>query len=184
MPAALAEGRVVAVCTTSTHTFTKTRQAAIKLQAGRGVQDDVHNSPFSTDPRAKDPQAPNLRQVHLLASERLAELQQAGFELSPGQIGENVTTSGVELHSLPLHTELHLGTTAVVKLTGLRNPCAQLSKLQKGLMQAMLQRDTSGQLHRKAGVLGTVESDGAVSEGDRIVIRLPARAHEPLPVLY
>lgn len=176
-------GHVVAVSRSQTHSFTKKRQQAIHLEQGLGVVGDAHHGPLTLDPRAKDKSAPNVRQIHLLASERLAELQAAGFALAPGQIGENVTTTGIDLHSLPLHTKLFLGDGPVVQLTGLRNPCSQLSKMQKGLTRAMLERREDGKLMQKAGVLGVVAAGGDICEGDSIRIELPDGAHEPLPVL-
>ena len=109
----------------------------------------------------KDPTAPNLRQVHLLHRELFDELAAQGFAVGPGDIGENVTTAGVDLLGLPVGTRLHLGDEAVVDLTGLRNPCAQLDDFQPGLMAAVLDRAEDGSLVRKSGVMSVVVAGGA-----------------------
>ncbi|GMU53856.1 MAG: hypothetical protein AMXMBFR33_30020 [Candidatus Xenobia bacterium] len=125
--------------------------------------------------RSRDPEAPNLRQVHLLHHELLDELA-----LAPGQVGENITTRGVDLLSLPRGTLLHLGQEAVVELTGLRNPCRQLDGLRPGLMQAMLDRDAAGNLVRKCGVMAVVRAGGVLYPGDGIRILLPEPPYQRL----
>jgi MOSC domain-containing protein YiiM len=132
---------------------------------------------------ARDPNQPNLRQVHLLHAELFDELRASGFEVAPGQIGENVTTRGVDLLGLPTGTRLHLGTHAVVEVTGLRNPCRQLDQFRPGLLAATLARDEQGALVRKAGIMGIVVVSGDVRPGDRVRVELPAppyRALEPV----
>src|SRR5579884_4567821 len=129
------DATVVAVCRSPRHTMTKPAQPAIRLVAGLGVDGDAHQG-ITVKHRsrvAKDPTMPNLRQVHLMHAELFDELRAAGFELWPGLMGENVTTRGVDLLALPTGARLRLGGRAVVEVTGLRNPCAQLNKLQPGL---------------------------------------------------
>lgn len=132
---------------------------------------------------ARDPSAPNLRQVHLIHAELLDELRTAGFAVAAGQMGENVTTRGVDLLGLPTGTRLHLAGTAVVEVTGLRTPCAQLDRIQPGLMAATLDRDENGNLVRKAGVMGIVLAGGEVRPGGPVRVELPPapyRALEPV----
>ena len=132
---------------------------------------------------ARDPTAPNLRQVHLMHSELFDELAEKGFAISPGAMGENVTTRGIALLDLPTATRLHLGASAIIEITGLRNPCAQLNALHPGLMQAVLDRSADGKLIRKAGVMSIVIASGDICPGDPIAIELPAepyRALEPV----
>ena len=95
-------------------------------------------------------------------------------------MGENVTTRGVYLLALPVGARLHLGASAVVEVTGLRNPCAQLDGVQPGLLAATLARDATGALVRKAGVMGTVLAGGEVRVGDAIRIELPSEPHRAL----
>jgi MOSC domain-containing protein YiiM len=175
-------GIVTAVSRSATHTFSKATQASIRLLPGLGVEDDAHMG-VTVKHRsrvARDPNQPNLRQVHLIHAELLDELRTAGFSVSVGQIGENVTTRGIDLLGLPSGTRLHLGDTAAVEVTGLRNPCAQLDDFQPGLMAAVLGRDEQGRLIRKAGVMGIVLAGGVVRPGDPIRVELPPEPRRPL----
>jgi MOSC domain-containing protein YiiM len=175
-------GTVTAVCVSGTHTMTKPNVERVRLLTGLGVEGDAHLG-VTVKHRsrvARDPSQPNLRQVHLVHAELHDELKQAGFEVYPGYMGENVTTRGIDLLGLPTGTRLRLGATAVVEVTGLRNPCGQLDKLQQGLLAANLDRDADGNLIRKAGIMGIVLADGEVCPGDPIQIELPAEPHQPL----
>jgi MOSC domain-containing protein YiiM len=132
---------------------------------------------------ARDPTQPNLRQVHLIHAELHDELRAAGFTVGPGDLGENVTTRGLELPGLPIGTRLHLGTGVVIELTGLRNPCAQLDQFQPGLLAAVLARDAHGQLVRKAGVMGIVLAGGDLRPGDPVQVELPPPPYRVLEVV-
>jgi MOSC domain-containing protein YiiM len=156
--------------------------AEIRLVAGLGVEGDAHagKTVQHLSRVAKDPAQPNLRQVHLIHAELHDELAAAGFSVAAGEMGENVTTRGIALLALPTGTRLRIGAEAVVEVTGLRNPCAQLDGIQKGLLQATLDRDAEGRLVRKAGVMGVVIESGAVRPGDAIAIELPAGPHRAL----
>jgi MOSC domain-containing protein YiiM len=129
---------------------------------------------------AKDPSQPNLRQVHLIHAELHDELQAKGFSVSAGDMGENVTTRGLDLLALPAGTRLRLGEAALVEITGLRNPCVQIDRFQKGLMKAVLDKDHEGNLIRKSGVMGIVIEGGEVRSGDPITVMLPPEPHRPL----
>jgi MOSC domain-containing protein YiiM len=173
---------VTTVSCNAEHTITKERRACVRLLTGIGVEGDTHaGATVQHRSRvARDPTQPNLRQVHLLHAELHSELRAAGFDVSPGQMGENITTLHVPLLALPTDTRLHLGDTAVVEITGLRNPCRQLDGIQAGLQAAVLARDVRGELVRKAGVMAVVIAGGEVRPGDRIVVELPAGLHRPL----
>jgi MOSC domain-containing protein YiiM len=147
-----------------------------------GVEQDAHagETVKHRSRVARDPTQPNLRQVHLIHAELHDELRAAGFPVGPGEMGENVTTRGVDLLGLPTGTRLHVGDTAVVEVTGLRNPCGQLNGIQPGLMDATLARDAHGALIRKAGVMGVVVTGGAVRAGSPIRVELPAGGVQPL----
>ncbi len=176
------DGVVMAVNRSPTHTMSKPNQGSIRLLAGLGVEGDAHlgEKVKHRSRVARDPSQPNLRQVHLIHAELHDELRARGFVVSPGQMGENVTTRGVDLLGLPTGTRLHLGETAIVEVTGLRNPCAQLDGIQPGLMAATLDRDERGNLIRKAGIMGIVLADGDVRPGDPIRVELPPEPHRPL----
>src|SRR5690349_829206 len=175
-------GVVVAVSRSGTHSMVKPRATAIRLLAGLGVEGDAHQG-VTVKHRsrvARDPSQPNLRQIHLIHAELHDELRAAGFVLSPGEMGENITTSGVDLLGLPTGTRLRLGDAAVIEITGLRNPCRQLDGLRPGLMAATLARDAHGNLIRKAGVMAIVIAGGDVRAGDPITVALPAPPHRAL----
>jgi MOSC domain-containing protein YiiM len=175
-------GRVEAVSRNEAHALGKPTRSAITLVAGIGVEGDVHaGATVQHRSRvARDPATPNLRQIHLIPAELLDRLRTQGFVIGPGEMGENVTTRGLDLLALPTGTQLGLGGTAVVELTGLRNPCRQLDGLAPGLMAAVLGRDESGALTRLAGVMGVVVGGGAVAPGDPIAVVLPDAPRRPL----
>lgn len=173
---------VIAVSLDGAHRFSKDTRAEVRLLTGLGVEGDAHlgETVQHRSRVARDPSQPNLRQVHLMHAELFDELAAKGFTVRPGEMGENVTTQGVDLLGLPTGTRLRLGATALIEITGLRNPCSQLDGLQPGLMKAVLDRDADGNLIRKAGVMAIVLADGIVRPGDVIAVELPAAPHQPL----
>jgi MOSC domain-containing protein YiiM len=173
---------VLAVHSSPTHTMQKNTQSRIVLLEGLGVEGDAHLG-VTVKHRsrvAQDPTQPNLRQVHLIHAELLEEVKGKGFHVIPGQMGENITTSGIDLLSLPKDTILSIGAAAQIRVTGLRNPCAQLDGIQPGLMKAVLDKDENGNLIRKAGIMGVVVSGGEICPGDKIAVSLPPEPHEKL----
>jgi MOSC domain-containing protein YiiM len=173
---------VLAVHRSGVHQFSKATVDQIELQAGLGVEGDAHNG-VTVKHRSRvtrDPTQPNLRQVHLLHAEMLAELAGKGFDIAPGAIGENITTRGIDLLALPTGARLHVGASAVIEVTGLRNPCVQLDQYRQGLMAALLGRTASGELVLKAGVMGVVLAGGPVVAGDAISVVMPALPHQGL----
>ncbi|WP_163513593.1 MOSC domain-containing protein [Fodinicola acaciae] len=173
---------VTAVSVDGGHNFSKPAVEQIRLLEGLGVEGDAHLGVTVRHRSrvARDPSQPNLRQVHLIHSELHDELRPRGFDVKPGELGENVTTRGLDVLALPTGTRLHIGKTAIIEVTGLRNPCVQIDNFQRGLMKAVLGRDAAGELIRKAGVMSVVRAGGDVRPGDGIDIELPPRPHEPL----
>ena len=173
---------VLAVHRDPSHSFSKTTVEEITLVEGLGVAGDAHRGATVKHRSrvARDPSQPNLRQVHLMQNELLRELAARGFAVGPGAIGENVTTVGLDLLALSTDTELLIGAEAVIRVTGLRNPCTQLDDYQPGLMSAVLDRTADGEIIRKAGVMGVVVHGGAISPGDAIAVRVPRHPHSPL----
>jgi len=178
----MSDGTVIAVHKRSTHRLAKDTAPSIHLIAGIGVEDDVHRGATVKHRSrvARDAEQPNLRQVHLIGNELHDELCERGFDVGPGQMGENITTSGVDLLTLPTATRLHLGDDAVIEITGLRNPCGQLDDFWAGLKNAVLDREADGKLVRRIGVMSIVIASGDVRAGDTIRIELPAEPHTPL----
>lgn len=175
-------GIVTAVSLRRGHHFSKTNAMSVRLLKGLGVDGDGHmGETVKHRSRAmRDPSQPNLRQVHLIHEELLDELASKSFIVRPGEMGENVTTRGIDLLGLPTGTRLHLGESAVVEITGLRNPCIQIDRFQKGLMAATLDKDADGNLIRKAGVMSIVLAGGDVRPGDPIRVEFPDGPHKPL----
>jgi MOSC domain-containing protein YiiM len=176
------QGKVTAVSKSAKHLMSKGSVEKIKLLKDLGVEGDAHmgKTVKHRSRVAKDPNQPNLRQVHLIHSELHEELAEAGFNISAGQMGENITTQGIDLLSLPKGTQLHIGVEAIVEVTGLRNPCHQLNSIQEGLMKAVLDRDEEGNLIRKSGIMGIVLRGGEIKVGDAIRVELPPPPFERL----
>jgi MOSC domain-containing protein YiiM len=178
-------GTIIGLSRSAAHAFSKDAARQLTLIEGVGIEGDAHAG-VTVQHRsrvARDPSQPNLRQVHLLHDELLQELSARGFPIRPGMLGENVTTSGVDLLALPTGTQLHLGATAVIELTGLRNPCSQIESFHEGLLAAVVQRGADGRVTRKAGVMAIVVRGGVIATGDRIEVTLPAEPHRPLEVV-
>lgn len=175
-------GVVVAVNASATHTFSKPSRDCIRLLAGIGVEGDAHAG-VTVQHRsrvARDPRQVNLRQVHLIHAELHDEVTAEGFECGPGDLGENITTRGIDLRGLPTGTLLHIGREAVVEVTGLRNPCTQIDNFRKGLLARVVGRDAEGNVVRRAGIMGVVRTGGEVRPGDAITVELPPEPHRPL----
>ncbi|WP_329570908.1 MOSC domain-containing protein [Kitasatospora sp. NBC_01266] len=175
-------GTVTAVSRNSTYAFTKPNREQITLLAGLGVEGDIHaGETVKHRSRVRqDPTQPNLRQVHLIHQELFAELARQGHLVAPGDLGENITTSGVDLLGLPVGALLRIGDRVVVEVTGLRNPCSQIEHFQDGLLKLVAHRDESGALVRKAGIMGIVLTGGGIRPGDPVDVELPPGPHRVL----
>ncbi|GAA1555873.1 MOSC domain-containing protein [Kribbella sancticallisti] len=167
------------------HRFSKAPVEEIRLVEGVGVEGDAHAGATVQHLHLirKDRTAPNLRQVHLIQRELFDELATKGHDVSPGDLGENITTAGVDLFELPTGTKLHLGDTAIVTVTGLRDPCSQINGLQKGLLKQVLGKAEDGTVIRRVGIMGVVTVGGLVRPGDPLTVVLPAEPHEPLELV-
>jgi len=183
--AMVAEPTVVAVGRSVQHNFSKTSEAGIDLEEGLGVKQDCHNGVTVQHlSRIKiQPPSANLRQVHLIHAELLDEMRDAGHVILPQQLGENITTLNVDLLNLPTGTLLRLGDQAIVEVTGLRNPCAQIENFQSGLQSKLVVRNAEGKLVRKCGIMSVVKTGGRVNAGCKITIELPDKPYKPLRVV-
>ena len=176
---------VVAVSKDEYHRFSKVPCTQITLIKGVGVRGDTHSGVtvqhlFAVE---QDPRQPNLRQVHLLQQEFLDQARDQGYELTPGDLGENILTDDLDLVGLWQDTLLHIGSQAVVRVSGLRNPCAQIDSFRPGLLQVAVRRDLKGDVVRKAGIMGVVTTGGVVHPGDEIEVEWPAQPHRRLTAL-
>ncbi len=173
---------VVAVSRDDQHNFSKIERDSITLLEGLGVEGDAHcGTTVKHRSRVKeDPTQPNLRQVHILQSELLKELREKGFDVRPASLGENILIEGIDILALPRDTVLKIGVSTAVQITGLRNPCLQLDNYQSGLTSAVIDRTETGEIIRKAGIMGIVLQGGVVNKGDSIEVELPAEPHQAL----
>jgi MOSC domain-containing protein YiiM len=175
-------GQVIAVAKDGNHRFSKLIVPEITIVAGLGVDGDAHQG-VTVKHRSRvkaDPTLPNLRQVHLIHSELFDEVAVQGFQVRPADLGENITTKGIDLLGLPRGAHLKVGEEVVLEVTGLRNPCAQIDNWQKGLLSAVLDRGPNRKLIRKSGIMSVVLRGGRVRAGDRIVVELPEPPFLPL----
>jgi MOSC domain-containing protein YiiM len=175
-------GLVVSVGASPSHGFSKPPCEVVRLVAGLGVEGDAHAG-TTVQHRSRvrrNPSQPNLRQVHLVHAELFEEVATHGHVVRPGDLGENITTAGVDLLSLPVGTVLRLGADAEVLLTGLRNPCWQIDDFSDGLLSRVVGRDGDGRVVRKAGVMSVVRRSGEVRAGDPLLVVLPDPPHRPL----
>jgi MOSC domain-containing protein YiiM len=172
---------VLAVATDAHHHFSKANALFIDIIAGLGVAHDAHAG-VTVQHRSRvaaDPTQPNLRQVHLIHAELFDELRGKGFSVRPGDLGENITTHGLDILALPRGTLLHIG-DAVLEVTGLRNPCSQIERFQSGLLAAVIDRAPDGTPVWKAGIMTIARQGGTVRPSDPITVVLPPRPHEKL----
>ena len=178
----MTEAAVAAVWASPTHSFSKSARPALRLVEGQGVESDAHCG-VTVKHRSRvavDPTQPNLRQVHLIPAELFEELAAQGFGVRPGQLGENLTTRSIDLLALPRDTELRIGASVVLRVTGLRNPCPQIENFEAGLLKAVVGRDANGEIVRKAGIMSIVVTGGVVKPGDAIEVTLPPQPHQKL----
>ncbi|WP_374010986.1 MOSC domain-containing protein [Leifsonia sp. LS-T14] len=176
------QAHVVDVSKDGVHSFSKSVVDEVVLIEGWGVEGDAHagTTVQHLSRVARDPSQPNLRQVHLMHAELFDEVADAGYQVAPGQLGENVTTRGIDLLSLPTDTLLYLGADACVRVTGLRDPCRQINVFEPGLLREVLGRTEDGSVERKGGVMAVVVAGGVVRRGDRIRVEVPAGELAPL----
>ncbi|MEU1404548.1 MOSC domain-containing protein [Streptomyces sp. NPDC005728] len=173
---------VTAVSSNGEYSFTKPNRESITLLTGLGVEGDVHAG-VTVKHRfrvAQDPTQPNLRQVHLIHEELFEDVAESGFRVGAGDLGENITTRGIDLLGLPTGALLRIGDDAIVEVTGLRNPCAQIDTFQRGLLKEVVARGDDGRVLYRTGVMGVVKAGGVVRAGDLIAVELPETPHRPL----
>ena len=178
------EGRVVAVAADRGHHFSKPTRDRVILVEGHGVEGDAHAGAFVRHRylARRRPRLPNLRQIHLIPAELFASLLEVGFEVAAGDLGENITTAGLDLERMPLGTLIKLGPTALIELTGLRTPCVLIDRFRAGLKRQVISSAEAGPTF-KSGVLGVVRAGGPVNAGDTARIRLPSSLFQLLPAL-
>jgi len=180
------EPTVIAVSRSASHTFSKPNREMIQLIAGLGVEGDAHSGKTIKHRFLvkKDATRPNIRQIHLIHAELFDEMSDKGYSIKPGELGENITTRGNDLLSLPTGAILNIGSDVAIEVTALRNPCKQIDDFQKGLLKEVLYKDEKGNLVRKTGVMGVILQGGEVRPGDNITVELPPEPHHKLEYIW
>lgn len=186
--------KVISVSKSKVHGFSKAVEESITLIEDYGVEGDAHAGKKIQHVflAKEDPERRNIRQVHLIASELFSDLSSGlssnngdnGFSVSAGQLGENITTQGIDLLSLFTGTRLHIGNDAIVELTALRHPCIQIEEFQKGLLKRVVHKNSDGKIVRKVGVMGIVLVGGVVKSNDDIIIEIPNEPHQNLEYIW
>ena len=178
-------GTVIGVFRKEDYSFSKDAQTEITLVKGKGVEGDAHFGELVKHRSRvlRNPDQPNLRQVHLLPIELFEELEKTGYSVNPGELGENITTRGIDLIELPVRTLLKIGEDVSLKVTGLRDPCYQIDNFQKGLLSKVVYSDDEGNLILKAGIMTIVLEGGQIKPKDKIVIQLPPKPFEKLEIV-
>lgn len=178
----MSAGQVVSVALDESHRFSKKSVSAIEVVTGLGVAGDAHEGETvkHRSQVAVDPSQPNLRQIHLIHAELFEELELKGFSVGAADLGENITTSGIDLLALPRHALMRIGPDVRLEVTGLRNPCAQIDRFKSGLLAAVLDRGPNNQVIREACIMAIVQEGGSVRLGDLITVEMPPTPYLPL----
>jgi len=175
-------GKVHSLSSSAQHSFSKHTTHQVEVIKGIGIKGDAHAG-VKVKHRsrvAKDPNQPNLRQIHLIHLELLKELVAKGYTVNPGDLGENITTEGISILNLPKDTILKIGENVAIQITGLRNPCHQIDKFQKGLLKEVVGKNDAGDIIRMAGIMAIVLEGGMIKVNDEILVELPALPHQKL----
>jgi MOSC domain-containing protein YiiM len=142
--------KVLAVSISAQKGVKKINQPQIKVLLEQGVENDAH---IGAEP---------LRQVSLLAQESIDIMKNQGLPgLLPGDFAENITTEGLELHTLPLGTRLRLGPEAVLVVSQIGKTCHHGCAI----------KQTAGScIMPTHGIFGRVETPGLIRPGDSIAV--------------
>ena len=178
-------GTVIGVFRKEDYSFSKDAQEELTVVKGKGVEGDAHFGELVKHRSrvARNPNQPNLRQVHLLPIELFEELENTGYSVNPGELGENITTRGIDLIELPLGTLLQIGKDVSLQVTGLRDPCYQIDDFKKGLLSKVVYSDDEGNLILKAGIMTVVLEGGRIKLNDEIVVELPLKPFKKLEIV-
>ena len=178
-------GSVIAVCSRDAHLFSKENREEIELIKNFGINGDAHAGMYVKHRSRvkKNPEQLNLRQVHLIPIELLDEMKQHGYDLHPGDLGENITTSGIDLINLPLDSQIKIGDEVILEVKGLREPCKQIEDFKSGLLKKMIAKDVDGNLIIKTGIMTTVLEGGIVKPNDKIDVILPQHPYQKLKII-
>ncbi len=140
-------GRLEAVCTSERKGMPKKDRGAGLLRVDWGLEGDAHAGNWH-------------RQVSLLALESIAKMQAQGLKVRPGSFAENLTTSGLVLHTLPVGTRMTVGTT-LVEVTQIGKECHDHCAIYKLAGDCVMPRE---------GIFVKVLEGGEIRVGDTIEV--------------
>ncbi|MDA8097130.1 MAG: MOSC domain-containing protein [Clostridia bacterium] len=141
-------GRVLAVCTSETKGVRKENVGEAVFQVDHGVVGDAHAGPWH-------------RQVSLLAIESIERMRAQGLKVGPGDFAENLTTEGMELHSLPVGTMLRIGSEVVGEVSQIGKKCHVGCAVFKQVGDCIMPRE---------GIFVKVVQGGLVKVGDTVEV--------------
>ncbi len=140
-----AQGTIVSIYLCTGHRDPMKSVESADMTAGFGIEGDRH---------AVSEGVRTARQVLLMDEETLGK-----FGLNSGDVRENITTSGIDLHTIEAGQQVSLGDSAVVEITGFCTPCARMDEIRDGLRV---------DLEEQRGMLATVIHGGSISVGDAV----------------
>jgi MOSC domain-containing protein YiiM len=141
-------GKVLSVNISESTGEPKSEVGRSKAVAGFGLEGDAHGGDWH-------------RQVSLLAEESIDKMRAKGLKVSPGAFGENVTTRGIELATLPVGTRLKVGDDVVLEVTQVGKECTEPCAIFFRVGDCVMPRE---------GIFARVLDGGEVARGDEIVL--------------
>lgn len=142
-------GRTIAVCRSDKKGTRKQNIREGVLEADFGLVGDAHAD------------STTHRQVSLLAIESIEKMRALGFEVSPGDFAENLTTEGIDLLSLPVGTRLRIGKEVLLEITQIGKECHSGCAIFQQVGKCIMPEE---------GVFARVLHGGTVKTGDEIRI--------------
>ncbi|MBC7962162.1 MAG: MOSC domain-containing protein [Steroidobacteraceae bacterium] len=138
-------GMVKAVCISENKGERKKPVEAVELRENHGIVGDGHAGDWH-------------RQVSLLAQESIEKMRKLGLDVNAGDFAENITTSGIDLVSLPIGTRLQVG-EALLVVTQIGKECHT---------RCAIYYQAGDCVMPKEGIFARVISGGMVKPGDEI----------------
>jgi len=140
---------VVAVCSSTAKGVSKLPVDSAVFKVGMGLEGDAHAGGDA------------VREVSLLAVESIGKMDAGGREFKPGDFAENITTSGIELVSLPIGTRLQAGNEVLLEITQIGKKCHSGCAIFKEVGNCIMPKE---------GVFARVIKGGTVRPGDGIQV--------------
>ena len=140
--------QVIAVCISERKGEKKSDVGRCLLLDGLGLDGDAHAGY-------------QHRQVSLLAEESIQKIREKGIDVGPGDFAENLTTSGIDLVSLPVGTQLAVGRRILLEISQIGKTCHSRCAIYRQVGDCVMPRE---------GVFARVLQGGYVRKGDPIAV--------------